>query len=45
MVKEERNHPSIFVWSIENELTLINARNFGLLEAGRAARSRGRPRP
>ena len=32
MVKEERNHPSIFAWSIENELTLINARNFGLLK-------------
>jgi beta-galactosidase len=32
MVKEERNHPSIFAWSMENELTLINARNFGLLK-------------
>ncbi len=32
MVKEERNHPSIFAWSIENELTLINARNLGQLD-------------
>jgi beta-galactosidase/beta-glucuronidase len=32
MVKEERNHPSILVWSIENELTLINARNCGILK-------------
>ena len=31
-VKEERNHPSIFAWSIENELTLINARNLGQLK-------------
>ena len=31
-VKEERNHPSIFAWSIENELTLINARNLGQLD-------------
>lgn len=32
-VKAERNHPSVFVWSIENEITYINARNFGLLDA------------
>ncbi len=31
-VKEERNHPSIFAWSMENELTLINARNCGQLK-------------
>ena len=30
-VKAERNHPSIFVWSVENEVTFINARNLGLL--------------
>ena len=30
-VKAERNHPSIFVWSVENEITFINARNLGLL--------------
>src|SRR5262249_38480482 len=29
-VKAERNHPSIFIWSIENEITFINIRNFGL---------------
>ncbi|MCY2991370.1 MAG: hypothetical protein NTY19_26375 [Planctomycetota bacterium] len=29
-VKAERNHPSIFVWSIENEITFINSRNLGL---------------
>lgn len=30
-VKAERNHPSVFIWSIENEITYINARNFGWL--------------
>jgi beta-galactosidase len=30
MVKEERNHPSILIWSIENEITFINSRNLGL---------------
>ncbi|MBN1417255.1 MAG: hypothetical protein JXP34_00675, partial [Planctomycetes bacterium] len=29
-VREERNHPSILVWSIENEITFINSRNLGL---------------
>ena len=29
-VKEERNHPSILIWSIENEITFINSRNLGL---------------
>jgi len=32
-VKSERNHPSIFIWSIENEITYINARNLGWLDA------------
>ncbi|MCZ2342260.1 MAG: hypothetical protein LC104_10755 [Bacteroidales bacterium] len=31
-VKAERNHPSVFIWSIENEITYINARNFGWLK-------------
>ena len=31
-VKEERNHPSILIWSIENEITFINSRNLGLHE-------------
>jgi len=31
-VKEERNHPSILIWSIENELTFINARNCNVLD-------------
>ncbi len=30
-VKAERNHPSVFIWSIENEITYINARNLGWL--------------
>ncbi len=30
-VKAERNHPSIFIWSVENEITYINARNLGWL--------------
>ena len=28
-VKGERNHPSIFVWSIENEVVFINSLNLG----------------
>jgi beta-galactosidase len=32
-VRAERNHPSVFVWSIENEITYINTRNFGWLDA------------
>jgi Glycosyl hydrolases family 2/Glycosyl hydrolases family 2, TIM barrel domain len=31
-VRAERNHPSVFVWSIENEVTFINIRNWGLHE-------------
>jgi beta-galactosidase len=30
-VRAERNHPSVFVWSLENEITYINTRNFGWL--------------
>ena len=30
-IKAHRNHPSIFIWSIENEITFINARNWGKL--------------
>ncbi|MFP4381093.1 MAG: glycoside hydrolase family 2 TIM barrel-domain containing protein [Candidatus Sumerlaeia bacterium] len=29
-IREERNHPSIFIWTIENEITYINANNLGL---------------
>ena len=29
-VREERNHPSILIWSMENEITFINSRNLGL---------------
>ena len=29
-VRGERNHPSIMIWSIENEITFINSRNWGL---------------
>ncbi len=30
-VKSERNHPSVCLWSVENEITFINARNWGHL--------------
>jgi hypothetical protein len=29
-VKAERNHPSVLIWSLENEITFINSRNWGL---------------
>ena len=29
MVRGERNHPSVFIWSIENEITYINSINLG----------------
>lgn len=32
-VREERNHPSILIWSLENEITFINSRNLGLAAA------------
>ena len=43
-VKAYRNHPSVFIWSIENEVTFINSRNLGLSqyvepEIARAARA------
>ena len=28
-VKGQRNHPSIFIWSMENEITFINGHNWG----------------
>ncbi|HEY3319348.1 MAG TPA: glycoside hydrolase family 2 TIM barrel-domain containing protein [Planctomycetota bacterium] len=28
-VKEERNHPCVFIWSVENEITYINSLNLG----------------
>ncbi len=31
-IKGERNHPSVMIWSIENELNFINARNLGQLD-------------
>ena len=31
-VKGERNHPSVMIWSIENEITFINSRNWGLAQ-------------
>jgi hypothetical protein len=31
-IRGERNHPSVMVWSIENEMTFINARNTGKLD-------------
>jgi glycosyl hydrolase family 2 len=32
LVRGERNHPSVFVWSVENEITYINACNLGNLD-------------
>ena len=29
-VRAQRNHPCIFIWSMENEITFINSRVFGL---------------
>ena len=29
-VRSERNHPSVLIWSMENEITFINSRNLGL---------------
>jgi hypothetical protein len=31
-VRAERNHPSIFVWSLENEVVYINSINFGTVD-------------
>ncbi|MGL6074479.1 MAG: glycoside hydrolase family 2 TIM barrel-domain containing protein [Fimbriiglobus sp.] len=31
-IKAERNHPSVMIWSLENEITYINIRNFGWLK-------------
>ena len=28
-IRNERNHPSIFIWSVENEITYINSLNLG----------------
>ncbi len=30
-VKADRNHPSVFIWELDNEIVYINARNFGNL--------------
>jgi beta-galactosidase len=32
-VREQRNHPSVLIWSLENEITFINSRNLGLSAA------------
>lgn len=31
-IKGERNHPSIMIWSVENEINFITARNMGALD-------------
>ena len=31
-IKGERNHPSVMLWSVENEISFINARNMGQLD-------------
>ncbi|MBI5723458.1 MAG: hypothetical protein HZA50_05830 [Planctomycetes bacterium] len=31
-IKTERNHPSIFIWSLENEVIFINSCNLGTLD-------------
>ena len=28
-IKEERNHPSIYIWTVENEMVYININNSG----------------
>jgi hypothetical protein len=28
-IQEERNHPSVYIWSVENEITYINVANLG----------------
>lgn len=30
-IKGERNHPSVFIWSLENEIVFINSINFGTI--------------
>jgi beta-galactosidase len=30
--RAERNHPSLLIWSIENEVTFINSRNLGMMQ-------------
>ena len=32
-VKEERNHPCVYIWSLENEITYINSWNLGQWKA------------
>ena len=49
-VKGQRNHPSIFIWSMENEITFINAHVFGqdpvtTPEMKKASDRAGRPGP
>jgi beta-galactosidase len=36
-VKEERNHPSVFIWSVENEIVFINLSLGGMLKEGEPA--------
>ena len=31
-VRQQRNHPSVFVWELDNEIIYINTRNFGNLD-------------
>ena len=31
-IKGERNHPSVMLWSVENEISFITARNMGQLD-------------
>ncbi len=40
-VKEERNHPSIYIWSVENEITYINVNNLGQAKEVEPAIRRG----
>ena len=40
-VKEERNHPAVLIWSLENEITFINSRNLGQAEAVEPEIARG----
>ena len=40
-VRAERNHPSVFIWSIENEIVYINSCNFGIAKWVEPAIRRG----
>ncbi len=40
-IREERNHPCVYIWSLENEITYINVNNYGLYREVEPAIRRG----